>query len=286
MNQFVPQLMLGNVLANSSNFPEYNPQWLVLDKWHIGAQYFMGLPGNSSITGSNNDDDWIAKAATGKLVQVEPGEVIETSFELMEIYNNNQADSDDAIQGDGIRWEWSLRIGVVGAHPTRWSHVVASQPFMGLVPNTSWQDDIYQNITVGACLENYDMESAANFPPSWQITMDIITSSSTTPTTSTRTKNNLGVITAGTAAAHRTTQSSSSISERMVRRQHQQPPRFSWDEWGVNGGQKCPWMPQSTLASVEGSTWQRVTWNATLPLSLLPKEENNKLLIDAIREMR
>ena len=71
-NQFVPQLMLGNVLANSTNFPDYEPQWLQLNQWHIGAQYFMGLtcPQNTTTTKTtttinrngkddNNNDDTV-----------------------------------------------------------------------------------------------------------------------------------------------------------------------------------------------------------------------------------
>ena len=41
-NQFVPQLMLGSTLCNSSNAPDYDPIWCKLSTWHIGAQYFMG----------------------------------------------------------------------------------------------------------------------------------------------------------------------------------------------------------------------------------------------------
>ena len=220
MNQFVPQLMLGNVLANSSNYPDYHPQWIALDQWHIGAQYFMALPCNS--TEPDNDKPcWIPKAATGKLVQVEPGEMIETTFTLVQV-------SDETV------WEWHLRIGVVGAHPSRWSMVVARQPFMGLVPGTAWQDDIYRNVTVGSCLENYGMTSQDSYPPLWKITMDVITTDTTTP-----------------------------ISGQ--KQELENPTKdndFEWDDWAFGGGPKCSWMPHSTLTNAEGSTWQRAIWTA------------------------
>ena len=81
MNQFVPQLMLGNALANSTNGPEYHPSWIKMDTWHIGAQYFMGLCVRNDTFPDGFECDketWVAKAATGRLVPVEPGELIET----------------------------------------------------------------------------------------------------------------------------------------------------------------------------------------------------------------
>lgn len=154
MNQFVPQLMLGNSLAKSSNYPEYQPQWVEMETWHIGAQYFMGLCDTN--TTSSCPDSWIAKAATGELIPVEPGEVIETTFQLL------------SVRG---RWEWHLRIGVVG-QPHRTSVVVADRPFMGLVESTtSWDEETYEFVYVGSCLENYGMQSSKNYSPSWQIEM-------------------------------------------------------------------------------------------------------------------
>ncbi|CAB9496806.1 expressed unknown protein [Seminavis robusta] len=219
MNQFVPQLMLGNVLANSSNYPDYEPKWLVLDEWHIGAQYFFALPCNTTSEVAPSDQNasvkrkpcWKPKAATGKLIPVKPGELVETTFTLVQVTN-----VDD--------WEWHLQMGVVGAHPNRWSLVVSRVPFMGLVKNTKWQDDNYQNVTVGSCLENYNMYVANNYPSTWQISMDVIA-----PAGESR--------------------------------------RVSWDDWRLAGDEHCSWQPKTTLASVDGSSWQRVIWNATLTRS-------------------
>jgi hypothetical protein len=231
MNQLVPQLMLGNVLANSSNFPNYEPQWLILDQWHIGAQYFFALPCNTTTATPTTDDTyppkdqddpcWIAKAATGNLIPVQPGQVIETTITLVE-----------GVSDDAMDLQWHLRMGVVGSH--HWSLVVVETPFMGLVANTTWTDDIYQNVTVGSCLENYNMHQSDNYPTTWEIVMDVL------------------------VPDHHNHNHHDDMAVA-----HNAPP-FSWDDWRLDGNQDCDWLPQSSLASVSGSTWQRVTWNATL----------------------
>ena len=163
MNQFVPQLMLGNPLANSTNAPEYKPIWKELSSWHVGAQYFMGLCDGSS--GEYDCKKWIPKAATGKLVAVEPGEVVETSFSLKEEKHCCQEPS----------LVWTLNIGVVGGGPDRQSVVVADRPFMGLLNSTySWGEATYDNIYVGSCLENYNMQSPKNYPPKWKIGVAVV----------------------------------------------------------------------------------------------------------------
>lgn len=162
MNQFVPQLMLGNALANSTNEPEYKPIWIEMDSWHIGAQYFMALCDGSS--GTYDCKNWKPKAATGKLVSVEPGEVVETSFVLKEVKSCCNK----------TRYEWTLNIGVVGGGPERQSVVIADRPFMGLLNSTfSWGEAIYDNIYVGSCLENYNMQSADSYPPKWKIHVNV-----------------------------------------------------------------------------------------------------------------
>lgn len=163
MNQFVPQLMLGNALANSTNAPHYKPLWIELNSWHIGAQYFMGLCGNDTRDCSK---DWIPKAATGKLVSVKPGEVVETSFSLKKMKRR--------CCHHEARYLWTLRIGVVDGGPDRQSVVVSDQPFMGLLNSTvSWGESTYDNIYVGSCLENYNMQSASNYPTKWEIDVTV-----------------------------------------------------------------------------------------------------------------
>jgi len=159
MNQFVPQLMLGNALANSTNAPDYTPIWIEMDSWHVGSQYFMALCNGT--LGTFDCQNWIPKAATGKLVPVEPGEMVETSFVLKEEQGCCKKKS---------RLVWILRIGVVGGGPERQSVVIVDRPFMGLVNSThSWGEAIYDDIYVGSCLENYNMKSAESYPPSLEI---------------------------------------------------------------------------------------------------------------------
>jgi len=160
MNQFVPQLMLGNPLANSTNAPDYKPIWIEMNSWHIGAQYFMGLCGESS-----DCKKWIPKAATGRLVAVEPGEVVETSFSLKEVTHCCKE----------TQLVWTLHIGVVGGGPDRQSIVVSDRPFMGLLNSTfSWGESTYDNIYVGSCLENYNMQIPDNYPTRWQIDVAVV----------------------------------------------------------------------------------------------------------------
>lgn len=168
MNQFVPQLMLGDALANSTNSPYYKPEWIKLDSWHIGAQYFMGLCVKNETYSDGFECDpqtWLGRAATGRLVPVEPGEVVETSFELIQ-----------QRRGNSKRFQrlWRLSIFVVGGGPDRRSVVIVDRPFMGLVEATkTWDEEIYENVYIGSCLENYGMESADDYPPGWQMNMEI-----------------------------------------------------------------------------------------------------------------
>jgi len=143
-NQFVPQLMLGDALANSSGPPDYTPQWLQLHSWHIGAQYFMEYNKNGSDAGP-----WSAAAATGELVPVSEGDEVKTTFSLSE---------------DGETW--TLRMEVLGGGPDKVSVVVADSPFMGLLNTTkSWKE--FSATKVGSCWENYGMKDRSSFPPGW-----------------------------------------------------------------------------------------------------------------------
>ena len=74
-NQFVPQLMLGSALCNSSNAARdptsnktYAPHWCKFDRWHIGAQYFFALYPDPANHSSASGFD--ARAATGELIAV------------------------------------------------------------------------------------------------------------------------------------------------------------------------------------------------------------------------
>ena len=69
MNQFVPQLMLGEALDDSSNAPHYLPRWHNHKTWVFGAQYFFALVNHSS------PSNWTGHTATGELIHVKPGDV-------------------------------------------------------------------------------------------------------------------------------------------------------------------------------------------------------------------
>merc|ERR1719272_2621966 len=141
MNQFVPQLMLGNPLCNSSGPPDYKPQWQNHRSWVFGSQYFMEI--NNTKTNKTAE----GHAATGDLFPAKQGEMIFTKFELSE------------------KWVWTLSMGVVG-DPTRVSTVVADKPFMGLVSEdmTSWSEPEYNKCNVNSCWELYGVTDEDHFP--------------------------------------------------------------------------------------------------------------------------
>jgi hypothetical protein len=173
MNQFVPQLMLGNALATSTNHPDYKPQWIKLNSWHVGAQYFMAIcTDDDNHANKTGCDNWSGRAATGELIAVEPGEGVFTKFELVHVSPSSSQPSAPV--------EWHLTMGVVG-DPYRVSKVVVPRPFMGLVANTtSWMEEIYDMVYVGSCLENYGMERQENYPGFWKIDMNIQTAKDAT----------------------------------------------------------------------------------------------------------
>jgi hypothetical protein len=54
---------------------------------------------------------------------------------------------------------------------------------MGLVNATnSWQEERYENIYVGSCLENYGMTNSKNYSPKWEIAMEVWPSSASPAT--------------------------------------------------------------------------------------------------------
>ena len=66
MNQFVPQLMLGNPLCDSTGPPLYKPIWHEHTTWVIGSQYFFELFNHTA----NKTE---GHAATGELFDVKAG---------------------------------------------------------------------------------------------------------------------------------------------------------------------------------------------------------------------
>lgn len=143
MNQFVPQLMLGNPLCDSSGPPLYKPIWHEQKTWVFGSQYFFEIFNRTS----NKTE---GHAATGKMYPCTKGEVLYTQFEL----------SND--------WIWTLTMGVKG-DPKRVSTVVAEKPFMGLLPThqtNSWSESVYSKAVGNSCWELYGIEKANQYPTS------------------------------------------------------------------------------------------------------------------------
>eukprot|EP01079_Euglenida_sp_SAG-EU17-18_P002094 gene2095-3050_t len=145
MNQFVPQLMLGNPLCNSTGPPDYKPLWHHQDTWVIGSQYFFEVFNETA----NRTE---GHAATGDLVKVSKGEIVYTQFEV------------------SVDWMWTLTMGVKG-QPDRVSTVVAHKPYMGILPDSqtkSWSEaqDTYSHAFVNSCWELYGMRDRDHYPSS------------------------------------------------------------------------------------------------------------------------
>jgi len=142
MNQFVPQLMLGEPLCDSSGPPLYKPIWHPHSTWVFGSQYFFEIFNDTS-----NQTE--GHAATGDLFNCTEGEVLWTEFTL-------SAD-----------WKWTLNMGVLG-DTKRTSSVVAEKPYMGLLPaaTKSWKDDVFNKTFVGSCWELYGIKDGSTYPAS------------------------------------------------------------------------------------------------------------------------
>lgn len=142
MNQFVPQLMLGNPLCKSSGPPLYKPKWEQHHTWVFGSQYFFELFNETKNATQGH-------AATGDLVDAKEGEILYTKFELSKDY------------------VWTLTMGVLG-DPKRVSTVVSREPFMGLIreQTRSWRESYYDHVNVNSCWELYGMRDRAHYPGS------------------------------------------------------------------------------------------------------------------------
>jgi hypothetical protein len=150
MNQFVPQLLLGNVLSGSTGPPDYNPTYSTITEYYFGAHYFFELFDPSvNVT--------VAKAAYGPLYPTSPGETLFTTF-------------DQTVGSPGEGPVWTLTMGVVG-DSSRLSTLIVPKPYMGLgvnwpVPSTRWDELNYTNICINACYEIYGGIDADHLPSS------------------------------------------------------------------------------------------------------------------------
>ena len=159
MNQFVPQLMLGNPLCDSTGPPDYKPIWHEQKTWVFGAQYFFEIFDQAANKTQGH-------AATGKTYPTKEGETIYTKYTL----------SDD--------WVWTLEMGVKG-DATRVSTVVVPKPFMGLLPESqtsSWSEPVYASAWGNACWELYGVEGGPTYPGGMTFTWTVSHVEGTEPT--------------------------------------------------------------------------------------------------------
>ena len=146
-NQFVPQLMLGGCLCNSTESPDYKPIWCTFTDWYIGSQYFF-----------TTDNHKTAHAVTGDLIKVSPGDIVYTQFTL-----------------DSSSFIWRLKMGVKGTNKV--SIVEADKPFMGLIKDyQSWNASEFVSAVIGSDWELYGLDNKDNYPPYMNYTMNITTS--------------------------------------------------------------------------------------------------------------
>eukprot|EP01061_Rhynchopus_euleeides_P011269 TRINITY_DN20840_c1_g3_i1.p1 TRINITY_DN20840_c1_g3~~TRINITY_DN20840_c1_g3_i1.p1 ORF type:complete len:310 (+),score=93.77 TRINITY_DN20840_c1_g3_i1:61-930(+) len=144
-NQFVPQLMLGDVLDSTSGPPVYWPEFHMHHTWVFGAQYYMSI--------YNATNQSTGHAATGPTFACEEGEVLFTNFQL---------DSD---------FVWTLTMGVKG-DDTRLSTLRVEKPYMGLLDDRPggnstaprWSDVPLSTVHVNSCWEMYNVQDREHYP--------------------------------------------------------------------------------------------------------------------------
>jgi len=147
-NQFSSQLVLGDIFAASdSGPPYYQPVYGSETTYQIQAQYYMAFDPLKSTDPKALSRGEAVK--TGRLVSVQPGESIYTTFQL-------SADSS----------KWTLRIGVMGYGPERESVVVADKPFLGLLDakglDLQWKD--YDTVLAACNWEIYGAKGPDSVP--------------------------------------------------------------------------------------------------------------------------
>ena len=133
MNQFVPQLILGNALDGTSGPPDYKPHFGHHDTYRFGGHYFF-----EHVNGSGS--------AYGTLFDAYVGETLYTSFVQHPI----------GTDGD---FGWTLTMGAMN-DSSRTSTVVADKPYMGVgvgwpVPASSWTQNNFTNMCLNSCFELY-----------------------------------------------------------------------------------------------------------------------------------
>lgn len=161
MNQFVPQLELGEALCGSTGQEgAFQPgACSIVDPlrhWVIQSQYFYGVLNHSGVLDPSGVS-WTGYAVTGETVAVFPGEIVITNFTQL---------------SNGT---WLLQLSVEQKEPTESAGSVAAAPrkpirgrgpTMSIVhvdypymnPKFSWLDSDFNHTLVGACNEVYNLQ--------------------------------------------------------------------------------------------------------------------------------
>jgi hypothetical protein len=149
MNQFVPQLELGEALCGSTGAVggyQTGPCAIVdpLRQWVIQSQYFFGVLNHSGIPDPSGVS-WTGDAVTGETVPVFPGEVVVTNFTML---------------SNGT-WLLLLSVDPVDAAkiPGRGNTVSVVQvdhPYMN--PDLNWLHPDFNHTLAGACNEVYNLQ--------------------------------------------------------------------------------------------------------------------------------
>jgi len=151
MNQFVPQLELGEALCGSTGAAgDYvTGACSIVDplrSWVIQSQYFFGVINRTGIPDPAGVG-WTPHAVTGETVPVFPGETVVTNFTMY------------------VNGTWLLQFSVDesaspgGAIPDRGvtrSVVQVDHPYMN--PKFSWLSSDFNHTLVGACNEVYNLQ--------------------------------------------------------------------------------------------------------------------------------
>jgi hypothetical protein len=141
MNQFVPQLMLGEALCGSTG-PDGGYQTSACSivapfrHWVVQSQYFYGVLNHSGVPDPSGVD-WTGHAVTGDTIPVFPGEIVLTNFTMMR------------------NGTWLLQLGVATDVPASrgatMSTVQIDHPYMN--PQLDWLHPDFNHTLVGACNE-------------------------------------------------------------------------------------------------------------------------------------
>jgi hypothetical protein len=153
MNQFVPQLELGEALCGSTG-PAGGYQTGAcsivdpLRQWVIQSQYFYGVLNHSGVPDPSGVS-WTGHAVTGETIPVFPGEIVVTNF--TQLLNGTwllQYSVDVSSPGPG---------GPIEGRGNVMSLVQVDHPYMN--PELDWRHPDFNHTLAGACNEVYNLQS-------------------------------------------------------------------------------------------------------------------------------